>query len=473
MTRIDEPGRFAKLPKSLILAGIFVLGVVVHPITSHAQDTPPWGGGGGGPPPASSCDGETCCPDYPVWCYDPGCPLFTDPCCHDDDPGEPTCCHIVCGPCGDCFAGVCTVPGPATNCASSGSFTSGSASASPSVVCLSNSITFSASATPVPASIRIVTTATDCVLTTNYTPDTITGTSYSWSLSGGASGSGNSLTTNLPPGRYIWTCTASAVNALCGVVSTNLVATGTVVNIGSVSAACQNVGVGGTVLLTASIQPSGETATWSVSAGVGTVIPQGDLTADFVANLDDGSVTVQACVSGTECCTSVTLNVVGACEPPTDPAVTLMQGPDDSGWACSCGFNTNLFGCLFFQSVEICPLVCYNATSNAWILETTCLNVHYSERICPGVPENCAQDGLNAGVLQIQDLTLAAFHAVSAVSIAFDCVHSTDTAALAAMMTQITDYQNDIYQSALTNWGVDAMDPAPTESMIEAYETCD
>ena len=101
-----------------------------------------------------------------------------------------------------------------------------------SVVCVSNSITFSASASPVPGTVRVTYIDSCCDQTINEGPDVITGIGYTWSLSTGASGTGSSLTTNLlTAGTYVCTFTALATNAICGVVSTNLVATGTVVQV--------------------------------------------------------------------------------------------------------------------------------------------------------------------------------------------------------------------------------------------------
>ena len=137
----------------------------------------------------------------------------------------------VCGRCQSCVNGVCSGPPPTTNCVAAGRFSGGSAGASPSAACWSNSMTFSASASAVAGTIRIITPHGDCSVSTNNTSDSVTGTNYTWSLSGGASGPGSSLTTNLPPGVYIWTCTVAATNKICGVVSTNLVATGTVVSV--------------------------------------------------------------------------------------------------------------------------------------------------------------------------------------------------------------------------------------------------
>jgi hypothetical protein len=74
----------------------------------------------------------------------------------------------------------------------------------------------------VPGTIRIITTAGDCSKTTNTQPDSITGIGWTWSVAG-ASGSGSSVTTNFSaPGNYTCTFTATATNAVCGPVSTNL-----------------------------------------------------------------------------------------------------------------------------------------------------------------------------------------------------------------------------------------------------------
>ncbi len=165
-----------------------------------------------------NCDGEGHCvqlcndPCYPCDGAGNCVPLCNDP-CHD------ACCNPICP------------PSSSGSCLSAGRFSGGSASASPSVVCVSNSITFSASASPVPGTIRIITTDACCDQTTTDQSDTVTGIGYTWSLSTGATGTGSSLTTNLlAPGTYVCTFTATATNAVCGVVSTNLVATGTVVS---------------------------------------------------------------------------------------------------------------------------------------------------------------------------------------------------------------------------------------------------
>jgi hypothetical protein len=153
--------------------------------------------------------------------------VTVNPSCEDD--GDcPACMYCDMPPGADCSMCLpdCT-PTNSTNCVSAGYFTGGSASASPSVVCVSNAITFNASATLTPGIIRVINKDKCCNLTTNTGPDG-TGVGYTWSLTGGVSGSGSSLTTNLPPGTYVWTCTASVTNAVCAVASTNLVATGTV-----------------------------------------------------------------------------------------------------------------------------------------------------------------------------------------------------------------------------------------------------
>ncbi len=83
-----------------------------------------------------------------------------------------------------------------------------------------------------PGTVRVITTDSACNQTTTDQSDTVTGIGYTWALSTGASGTGSSLTTNfLTAGTYVCTFTASATNAVCGVVSTNLITTGVVVKV--------------------------------------------------------------------------------------------------------------------------------------------------------------------------------------------------------------------------------------------------
>jgi len=313
-------------PKVLVLALILILAVCVigQPSVSFAQGESWCWDCYSGP----SCSGEGCCPDYPVWCYDPGCSLDTDPCCHNDNSNELTCCNISCGPCGNCSNGVCSaLSGPVTNCVSAAYFTGGSASASPSVVCVSNSVTFTASPpTPVPGTLQIITTADTCSLSTNYTTDSITGTDSSWSLSGGASGPGSSLTTNLPPGVYIWTCTVTATNAICGVVSTNLICTGTVVAIETYTEAATpantdrtTIGVGERVNLSPFPTPTG-TITWTTT-GYGTFSPPVGPTTWFTAPYRASTEVITASFPGGSC--SIPFTVI-------EPSGTHMQYQDGS-----------------------------------------------------------------------------------------------------------------------------------------------
>jgi hypothetical protein len=245
------------------------------------------------------------------------------------------------------------------------------------------------------------------------------------------------------------------------------------------------VGVGGTATLTANVQPSGMTTTWSLTSGAGTVIPQGDLTAEFVANPDDGSATVQACVVGTECCASITLNIVGACAQEGQiPVIPQIQTGTPPGWICSCN-NTAVFGCLFFESVTFCPpLACYNVQNNDWVIETSCLYMNFSEQVCVGGDlASCAEKGLAAGVNQLDELVQQAYQYLldqnpDSITVPFSCSVSTPSAAVSAASDQIADVEDEVYNTAADNWvvapnsPVDVQDPVPTSAMSTAYDDC-
>jgi hypothetical protein len=190
------------------------------------------------PPPISNCQVLVDCAPQPKCtpplaccngtCYDPTClscsngtlvAKCTDPCYPTCDPAT-----------GNCLP-ACTPSYFTNGCCSAGSFSSGNASSN--AVCDGSSITFSASATPVPGSLRIVNIDHCCNQTITCPSDSIAGNGCSWGLytyywSWIAGGSGCSLTTNLPPGLYHCVFWVSATNTHCGVISTNLVATGTV-----------------------------------------------------------------------------------------------------------------------------------------------------------------------------------------------------------------------------------------------------
>jgi hypothetical protein len=288
---------------------------------------------------------------------------------------------------------------------------------------------------------------------------------------------------NAGPGDAWGTFTASlgyggvvTITAGCGDSSKSINIT--VVKVTSINAPCERVGARSKVGLSASTLPLGRTVIWSMEGQEHgcSVASSGSLTAGG----ENAYVIVKACDSGlTDCCFERTFEVVGACEPPSSPVATPILGADDTGWACHCDFNPDVFACLFFESVEFCPIACYRATDDAWHFETTCLNVHYSQRICASSSQTCAQQGLNAGVSEILNVTVLAWNALTnQVTLTFDCGHSTEASALAAMGGEISAMEVRLYNAAANLWvvaplgPVDIQDPVPTTAMSAAYQNC-
>lgn len=122
---------------------------------------------------------------------------------------------------GSCIGYTNYIPGPVTNCLYAGVFTGGSASASPSKVCVGQVVTFSASASQSGGSNRVITTDSNCNKTTN---------DYYVSGPVQISPSSPATTTYSSAGTHQFTFTATAKNGVCSQISTSLVATVEVVD---------------------------------------------------------------------------------------------------------------------------------------------------------------------------------------------------------------------------------------------------
>ena len=256
-------------------------------------------------------------------------------------------------------------------------FSSGSASASPSVVCVGAPVTFSAGASAVPDALRVTTVSPDCATNITGGSDTIVGYSYTWRLSTGASGSGSTVTTNFStPGTYTCTFTVTASNLFCQSFSANYTASATVIGVSVEEVDFTNA------------HPMHQNSTDHGGWGVGDAITT-NWTASGVAN--------PACYTRSN---AVSMNVTLANAPAVPPGASLgetliLAGPGGLGGSASVSLtgstetvSITTTGSLTNVVYEVTPtfnwsLVCGNAT-NSIGSSTHTIYVTYADPIADG-----------------------------------------------------------------------------------------
>jgi hypothetical protein len=315
------------------------------------------------------------------------------------------------------------------------------------------------------------------------------------------------------PGETTVTCTAtdSAGNTdTCSFMVT-------VVHVNSIDPDCPNVGVGSRIGLTANVTPSGRVMDWTF---VGTpppgcsLAPTGDLTADFTAGNDNGTVTVKACDSEiSTCCATISLAVVGAC--PNNLNVTPSVAPGSVACTACCS-DPDVTSELAIKYPIQFPgdadlTACYNAQYDTWYPRLKSVKVSYQSYFCntyqtvihgaddplieansyciavedfipsPGYHNfyayNCEVVGQETWAAEFRTKFLNTWPSyeaqIEALPVGFYC-NSADTVdrALQNLQSQINDKLKDAEDLAFAQIGYDPNNPMPTPTALGARNGC-